>query len=107
MTKIVKNYFVGILLLLFLFPQVQKGVHDFSHRHDTHCDAKAEKHFHTFEHVCSLCDFSVPVSTEFQTFHFSLFEKISENHYRIPHVELIISDCFLQLPPRAPPVFVS
>lgn len=50
------------LLFLFLFPQVQKGLHDFSHRNDSHCAATTEQHLHSLEHVCFICDFSVPVS---------------------------------------------
>jgi hypothetical protein len=50
-----------IFLLLFTFPQAQKSVHDFHHRHDAICDAKTEQHFHTLEHVCDFCDYKSSV----------------------------------------------
>ncbi len=107
MSKIVKNYFAPILLALFLFPQVQKGMHDFEHRHGTHCDAKAVKHFHTLEHVCSICDFSVPVSTEFLTFCFNSLITVNEINFQIPVEKSINANFHYQVPPRAPPVFFS
>lgn len=107
MNQIVKTSFAWLLLALFMFPQVQKGMHDFEHRHDTHCDAKAEQHLHPLEHVCSICDFSVPVSTEFLTFYFSKLITVCEVIHQIPVDDCIVSDFKYQLPPRAPPVFFS
>ncbi|MDQ3051362.1 MAG: hypothetical protein M3Q95_10795 [Bacteroidota bacterium] len=95
------------LILLFLFPQVQKGWHDFEHRHDTHCDATAEVHFHELHHVCDLCDISVGVGFEsafgnpdifLNTISFSFSEGAA----------IIAPDCYWKsLPPRAPPVSFS
>ena len=107
MSKIIKNFLAPFLLVLFLFPQIQKGIHDFEHRHDTHCDAKAEKHFHTLEHVCSICNFSIPVSIEFLTFYFNKLITFNEIVFQIPVGNNIIADCFYKIPPRAPPVFFS
>jgi hypothetical protein len=50
------------LLLAFLFPLVQKGIHDFGHRLDFHCEEKSDKHFHEQEHTCAACDYQVPAS---------------------------------------------
>lgn len=45
------------MLLLFLFPLAEKGIHDFSHINDTHC-ISSDKHFHSPEHHCEICDFT-------------------------------------------------
>ncbi|HXC05424.1 MAG TPA: hypothetical protein VNZ86_11770 [Bacteroidia bacterium] len=45
-------------LFLFLFPLTEKGIHDFSHRDDTHCTSDA-RHLHTQEHSCSICDYTL------------------------------------------------
>lgn len=44
-------------LFLFLFPQVEKGIHDLEHADDTHCTDVSEAHFHELSHLCSLCDY--------------------------------------------------
>ncbi len=106
MNQIVKTSFAWLLLALFLFPQVQKGMHDFEHRHDTHCDAKAEQHLHPLEHVCSICDFSVPVSTEFTYFQIRDFTFFTTVSYFEPQNSVVPSNSWQQIPPRAPPVLV-
>lgn len=57
MKQFIKNSFTLLLLCLFIAPQVNKGLHDFEHRNDFHCDAKGEKHLHQLEHSCTLCDY--------------------------------------------------
>jgi hypothetical protein len=52
-----------LLLFVFLFPFVEKGVHGLSHRNDTHCTATSKKHFHAQQHDCSICDFTVAISS--------------------------------------------
>lgn len=44
-------------LLLFLFPFAEKGIHDFLHEDVIQC-THADKHFHSAEHHCELCDFT-------------------------------------------------
>lgn len=51
-----KNYFSIVLLLIFLFPIIEKDVHDIEHKNDFHCGA-VEKHFHSAEHHCPICNF--------------------------------------------------
>jgi hypothetical protein len=46
-----------VLLVLFGFPYVQKGIHDFEHQGDSHCYVVGEKHFHKMMHLCFICDF--------------------------------------------------
>ena len=57
-----RKYAALFLLALFVFPFVEKGVHDVTHAKDTHCSTKNSKHFHTSEHHCSICDFTVSLS---------------------------------------------
>ena len=51
-----KKYAAVFLFALFVFPFVQKGIHDFAHINDFHCSSKAARHFHPIEHHCSICD---------------------------------------------------
>ncbi len=53
-----KSIFAIFTLLAFLFPTVEKGIHEFSHSSDVHCNS-ADKHFHASEHHCEICDFTI------------------------------------------------
>ena len=48
------------LLLILLFPMVQREVHTFHHKNDISCSAEDTKHLHEQHHYCKYCDFSVP-----------------------------------------------
>lgn len=99
----IKKIFSVFFLILFLFPLMEKGIHDANHLDDAHCIA-TDKHFHTLEHNCPICDFTVTnhtftpeTSARFIIFvqHFSfvsLNEKI--NTEKVFHL----------FPSRAPPV---
>ena len=96
------KYIPVFLLFLFLFPLVEIGIHDFSHRNDSHCLSN-QKHFHQQEHNCSLCDYNtstsdaslpkpeVLASVSFPVFYSSLTE--SE----------VLAPVQYNLSPRAPP----
>ncbi len=62
MTNIFKSIVAFFLLVIFLFPNVERGLHGYSHKDDTHCTSTTEKHFHTQEHDCSICDFIINIS---------------------------------------------
>ena len=62
MKQSTKKYVGLFLLLIFLYPFVEKGIHDFEHRNDFHCSTKSEKHLHEIAHSCAVCDFTVPIS---------------------------------------------
>jgi hypothetical protein len=47
---------VLLLVTLFLAPQAQIWQHTIAHQDDAHCTSK-EKHFHSKEHHCQICDF--------------------------------------------------
>src|ERR1700753_3093425 len=54
----IKKYLSFFFLFLFLFPTVEKQLHAFEHRADLHCTS-TDKHFHSQEHSCSICDFTI------------------------------------------------
>jgi hypothetical protein len=57
-----RKYFSLFLLTLFLFPQIEKNVHDLKHTTDFHCKA-TDEHFHQAQHTCPICEFTVPAIT--------------------------------------------
>lgn len=63
-----RKYAALFLLLVFVFPFVEKGIHDVAHSKDTHCHTTNTKHFHSAEHHCSICDFTVSGSTASEYF---------------------------------------
>jgi len=57
-----RNLYSILFLAIFLFPYVETGVHDFSHRNDEVCFVHGAKHIHSLEHSCAICDLVLPVS---------------------------------------------
>jgi hypothetical protein len=98
-----KKYGSLFLLLLFLFPIVEKQLHAFDHVNDKHCQA-TDKHFHELEHSCSICEFTIadtcPVPDT------GLHIVISEyNHSFQSFIESKhLPEAFQDLPSRAPPI---
>lgn len=103
--KVLRKYSALVLLVLFVYPYIEKGIHDWEHADDLHCIAST-MHFHEAEHSCSVCDYITPVSTQPSAIYFSLSATVFE--------ELVISytaagivsapDYFFSL--RAPPALV-
>jgi hypothetical protein len=60
--KHLKSILALFALLVFLFPQVEKEVHQYLHAVNVHCEEHDVVHFHNVEHHCFLCDFTSPVS---------------------------------------------
>lgn len=91
------------LLSLFIFPQVERALHNLSHAGEASCSQR-EVHICEFHHSCKVCD---EKKTTF--FQFSVVSEIAE---RIPsginrawYIELFPTPsalCFS--PPRAPPI---
>jgi hypothetical protein len=50
---------VSLLLLLFLFPLVEKGIHAFEHEDEEDCLAYEDIHLHEKHHDCKLCDYNI------------------------------------------------
>ena len=107
MSRVLKMSGGALLLLLFLFPQAQKGWHDFEHRHDTHCDATAEVHLHQLEHVCNFCDISIAVGIKSSFINFTIVLDSIQFSFSDGVVKTFPSSFWQSLPPRAPPAFVA
>jgi len=98
-----KRTAVLFLLLVFLFPMVETGVHNYGHRNDFHCFVTG-KHFHKAEHRCSLCDFTTDFSDtpSFSNYSFRLNNPIVIRYYARQNNYLLQSKSFQSL--RAPPI---
>jgi len=72
-----KSILALFALLVFLFPQVEKEIHNHEHAVNTRCTEHDIVHFHKVEHHCFLCDFTSPVSPS------SFLQKIAlaEHHW--------------------------
>jgi hypothetical protein len=98
-----KAYISLFLLFLFLFPQLEKGIHDWHHGNDNHCKTKQEYHFHEEEHSCSLCDYSIPLIKNSIIEQFNIITRVY-TPYNFTYTEhFTFSDTGTLLPPRAPP----
>mgnify|MGYP001595641217 CR=1 FL=1 len=100
----IKKYLSLFLLLLFLFPQVEKGLHDFSHREDAHCSSKTEKHIHKVEHSCFICDFNIPVSNIPTEQKYDIVLAVNTAYYSEYTESASLSDVDYRFSPRAPPL---
>jgi hypothetical protein len=103
MNQQVKKYLSLFLIVLFLFPQVEKAVHDIQHSKDSHC-ASANKHFHSLEHSCSICDFTSSNSSSTPDTDYQFILCVQRFSFE-PFIESnIIQNAFNNLPARAPPI---
>ena len=53
-----KSILALFALLVFLFPQVEKEIHNFEHQAQVHCTDHNYVHYHNVEHHCKLCDYT-------------------------------------------------
>ena len=100
---LVKKIYSLLLLLLFLFPVVEKEVHSYEHKDDFHCTTKSDKHFHSKEHYCSICDFNIPfvdAPIAYQSDFIILFKTVTHLIYTPGLISAGPDYC---LSPRAPP----
>lgn len=69
------------LLLLFLFPTLEKGIHALEHEEEEHCAAYEETHLHEKHHNCNLCDYNVEPLSAFSSYaiieHYTTFFEFS------------------------------
>ncbi len=104
MTNIFKSIVAFFLLVIFLFPLVERGFHDYSHKDDSHCTTTTEKHFHAEEHDCSICDFTINISDSPFRQHYSF---VAEIFYFVYSVEIptqaTSSTCAYSFSLRGPP----
>ncbi|HXP51752.1 MAG TPA: hypothetical protein VN922_17480 [Bacteroidia bacterium] len=104
MKKKYKIFFSYLLLLLFVFPQVEKGIHVFQHDREFYTDRGIGIHFDHHEHACPICDynFSIPHQPEQCKFDVYVFIKSAEYVPYPAGVPFITTDG--QFSPRAPPI---
>ena len=50
---------VSILLVVFLFPLAEKGIHAFEHEEEEHCATYEDIHLHEKHHDCHICDYNL------------------------------------------------
>jgi hypothetical protein len=99
-----QSHIAFVLLMLFGFPYIQKGIHDFEHQGDFHCYVLGEKHLHKMTHFCFICDFifgesKIPLKN-------SLKRVVPVVHgvvYIIFNGDPIHSDLDYKFSPRGPP----
>jgi hypothetical protein len=98
-----KKYGSLFLLLLFLFPIVEKQLHAFDHINDKHCVA-TDKHFHELEHSCSICEFTIADTCPVPDIQLDIV--VSEYTYSFQSFiqSLHVPEAFQDLPSRAPPI---
>ncbi|MCW3086511.1 MAG: hypothetical protein JWP12_3877 [Bacteroidetes bacterium] len=103
MHKLVKKFLSFFFLFLFLFPTVETQFHAYEHRDDLHCNA-TDKHFHSQEHHCPICDYTATDSNAIadQAIGFSIPSRDFTFQLLIESVH--IPDAFQDLPSRAPPI---
>ncbi len=53
----VRSFISMLMLVLLLFPMVEKAMHEIEHSEDKHCGTK-DKHFCESEHNCAICDYT-------------------------------------------------
>lgn len=99
-----KKYFSLILLCLFLFPFIEIGLHDFSHRKDLACSIKTEKHLHREEHHCFICDFNFPFAGKSTENNCDIVLTVLSYNYFSIHESIILPCAENTLPSRAPPI---
>jgi hypothetical protein len=99
----VKKYVSFFFLLLFLFPIVEKGMHELEHKADLHCSA-ADKHFHPLVHSCAICQFTVIDLTDIPSavFYFRIYTQPFLFQTAVERIDTI--PAFQYIPARAPPV---
>lgn len=49
-------------LLVFLYPVLEKSIHELSHDEHQHCNSFSQYHIHEQEHRCGICEFTLPVA---------------------------------------------
>ncbi len=100
-----KPFIAIFTLLVFLFPLAEKGIHDYHHINDKHC-ASVDKHLHTSEHHCEICDFTNNINglPSYNEANLLLSETAVLDFYFPENILLILQKHFHSL--RAPPSLV-
>ena len=48
-----------IVLLIFVYPFIQKEIHTLEHAHDFQCTTHTERHYHSVQHHCLVCEYNI------------------------------------------------
>ncbi len=102
MNQLLKKYGSFFLLLLFLFPLVEKQLHIYDHAADLHCNA-SDKHYHEMEHSCSICEFTIADSPPVPDTFLSIIIVEFPCYFQVLNELVKSSITFQDIPSRAPP----
>jgi hypothetical protein len=98
----IKKALSVFLLLVFLFPFVEKELHQLSHSNDIHC-LLTGTHFDPQEHRCTVCDFTNHVTAPPAFFQYDLFlGTVSDVHFFFVANDIVLQKQVFR-PLRAPP----
>jgi hypothetical protein len=103
MRQQLKKYGSLFLLLLFLFPLVEKQVHIQQHLTDERC-VSSDKHFHTEEHKCSICDYTLSNPCIITNADPLLILSVHRSYFQQFTESIHLPTAFQDLPSRAPPI---
>ena len=81
----------------------EKEVHALEHSSDAHCTAN-DIHFHTLEHHCAICDFTVTDSDKPTPIAVQFIVSINSFSFLQLTESVHIPGAFQNLPSRAPPL---
>lgn len=99
-----KKFLSLFLLSTFLFAFSVKGLHDILHAGDDHCHALTEKHYHSQEHHCGICDFEFAWFDKAATpARISCFYQYNELTFLSPDKNISVKEISIRSS-RAPPV---
>jgi len=99
----IKKIFALFAIATFLFPLVEKEIHNFLHSEVVLCTI-TDKHFHQEEHHCNLCDLTRDVADKPTIFHHNLLIGILCNLNFVFNVQDFEIQKSVYSPLRAPPV---
>lgn len=105
MKKLYNLFAAVFFLFLFLFPQIEKGIHDLIHADDFHCNEKSTSHFHIEEHHCSTCEYSLPLVYKKAIAGFVFILPVYFSSYIELKSTHLLDNLIAYSSPRAPPSF--
>ncbi|HET6228248.1 MAG TPA: hypothetical protein VFF27_18350 [Bacteroidia bacterium] len=103
MQQRLQKYGSLFLLLLFLFPLIEKGIHTFEHAGEERCVA-SDKHLHEQQHSCSICDFTLSNPHFIADADVVIIPNVHRIYFQPFTQSIHIPEAFQDLPSRAPPI---
>ncbi|MGP8216385.1 MAG: hypothetical protein ACLQQ4_12520 [Bacteroidia bacterium] len=99
-----KKYLSLFLLVLFLFPQVEKGIHVFQHHRESEPSVENVLHFNHAEHPCPICDYSFAIPHQAAPCKCDVYVFVKSADYATYFAAVPFIDIDGQFSPRAPPI---